>query len=51
MDLHRLQIEHNRERTLATLKVMETNIKLLQDKREEITERRFRALTGRKAPQ
>jgi hypothetical protein len=48
VDLHRLTIEHNRERTLAMLKVMETNIKLLADKREEMVERRFRTLTGGK---
>jgi hypothetical protein len=52
VDLHRQQIEHNRERTLATLKVMEANIKLLEEKRDEMVDRRFRNLTGgkKKAP-
>lgn len=49
VDLHRQTIEHNRERALATLKVMEANIKLLGDRREEFVERRFRTLTGAKA--
>jgi hypothetical protein len=48
VDLHRLTVEHNRERTLATLKVMEANIKHLQENREEIAERRFRQFTSTK---
>jgi hypothetical protein len=48
VDLHREQVEYNRERTLATLKVMEANIKLLQEKRDEMVDRRFRILTGGK---
>jgi hypothetical protein len=45
VDLNRQQVEHNRNRLLNTLKAMEANIKLLQDKRDQIVERRFRALT------
>jgi hypothetical protein len=45
-DLQRQMIEHNRQRTLAALKVMEANIKLLEEKREEMVERRFRTLTS-----
>jgi hypothetical protein len=51
VDLHRLTVEHNRERTLAAAKVMEANIKLLQERREEIAERRFlQYTTVKKAP-
>ena len=50
VDLHRETIEHNRMRTLATLRVMEANIKLLEDKRDEMVERRFRTLTVGKKP-
>jgi hypothetical protein len=39
-------IEHNHRRGLAMLKVMEDNIKLLQEKRDELVERRFRGLSG-----
>jgi hypothetical protein len=45
VDLQRQQVEYNRERTLATLKVMEANIKLLEEKRDEMVERRFGNLT------
>lgn len=47
VDLHRLVVEHNRRRALATLKVMEANIELLRDKRDDIVERRFQSLTAR----
>lgn len=44
VDLQRRQVEHNRDRALATLKGMEANIKLLADKREEFVQRRFQNL-------
>jgi hypothetical protein len=50
IDLHRTIIEHNRERALASLKTMETNIQLLTDKREELVAKRFQNLTGIKKP-
>jgi hypothetical protein len=46
VDLQRQMIEHNHRRGLAMLKVMEDNIKLLQEKRDELVERRFRGLSG-----
>jgi len=44
IDLQRRQVEHNRDRALATLKGMEANIKLLADNREEFVQRRFQNL-------
>lgn len=46
VDLQRQVVEHNREKLLESLKGMEANIKLLEEKREEMVDRRFRNLIG-----
>jgi hypothetical protein len=47
VDLHRLQVEHNHRRAVEAVKVMEANIELLREKRDDIVDRRFRTLTGK----
>jgi hypothetical protein len=44
VDLQRQIIEHNRDRALESIKGMNDNIKLLQDKRDEFVERRLQGL-------
>jgi hypothetical protein len=45
VDLQRQQVEHNRERLLASLKNMEANLTWLAENRESLVEKRFRNLT------
>jgi hypothetical protein len=44
IDLQRQQVEHNRERVLASLKSMEAGIKWLTENRDQLAERRFQHL-------
>jgi hypothetical protein len=45
VDLQRQNIEYRRDKALASVKIMETNIKTLEDNRDSIVERHFGFLT------